>query len=352
MNEPRAARIQDRSPGSVPAPEASREDLDVPSPARERGARFARRAGNLQRAGTGRQSGMLKRPGVARRVGTPERAGNGCRAGRMGPLLAGGTLVLFLAGDALGQRPVLSLRESDPRSAVSAEREYAARFSGDPAEVPAALALTETGAEDPPVRPPGLAFLFSAILPGAGQLYNGNNRGFVFLGIEAAAWFTRISYVDAGNKKEDEYHSFGLRHWDYDRFRDTAGGNACQWTAEADSLIRQNYETNRKQYFDDIGQVDAYLCGWDDVDPGSESAASAHRVEYRSLRRRTNDLRDNARLALGLLVVNRIVSAVDAFRTARSRKEAAGSDLRLESGLEGGARGPRAVLRLVKEVSW
>lgn len=202
-----------------------------------------------------------------------------------------------------------------------------------------------------PQRPPGLAFLFSAILPGAGQLYNGNRRGYAFLGIEAVAWFTRLHYSNAGDTRRDDYRRFADRHWDLQRYRDSQNLDGCVWSEGADSTIATLYESGGGRYYEEIGRDD-YRCGWDDYDEGlatDPAARSPHRREYLDFRATENSLRDKASLALGILVLNRVVSAVDAFRTAKSRESGSSPSLRLESAVEGGWTTQRAVFRLVKE---
>ncbi|MCA9728293.1 MAG: hypothetical protein KC729_11460 [Candidatus Eisenbacteria bacterium] len=205
----------------------------------------------------------------------------------------------------------------------------------------------------PPARKPGVAFLLSALVPGAGQLYNGNQRGYAFLGIEAASWFARLSYLDAGNRKQDDYEAFADRHWSYPRFHDTAGEDGCLWTAEADSLIQSYRDEDAKQYYEEIANTDSYRCGWDDFagsyDPADPDAFSPRRADYRKQREKANQLKDRANLAVAALVLNRIVSAVDAFRVARARQEQAGS-YRLESRLTGSPVHPRLDLRVTRAI--
>lgn len=203
-----------------------------------------------------------------------------------------------------------------------------------------------------PLRKPGVSFLLSTILPGAGQLYNGDDRGYVFLGIEAVAWFARFSYLDAGNRKETEFERYADNHWTLKEYRGSSGIFGCNWTAENDSLIVWFEAHNQQQYYEEVGKYDKFRCGWDDFaatyDPANDRALSPNRARYRKLRLQSNDLLDRARLALAGMMVNRIVSGVDAFRTARGRVRGTGeSSLRLESGFRGGSE-PMATLALVK----
>jgi hypothetical protein len=203
-----------------------------------------------------------------------------------------------------------------------------------------------------PVRKPGVAFLMSAILPGAGQLYNGDHRGYLYLGIEAAAWFARLSYLDAGNKKENEFEAYADRHWGLSIYRDSAGSLGSNWSAANDSLIVWFRGNDSQQYYEEVGKYDKYRSGWDDFastyDPGNDRALSPNRAKYKSMRVQSNDLLDNARLALAAAMVNRVVSGVDAYRTARARSRGqAESSLHLETGFTGGTD-PMATVALVR----
>lgn len=201
---------------------------------------------------------------------------------------------------------------------------------------------------------PGVAFLMSAILPGVGQLYNGDRRGYLYLGIEAGAWFARYSYLDAGNKREGEYEAFARRHWNLGKYRSSAGGDGCTWSASEDSLILWFQENDIQQYYEELGKYEKYRCGWDDFsfDPDHPNALSGNRSRYRDMRQQSNDLLNNARLALAVAVVNRVVSGVDAFRSARKKSESVElrQGLRFENELGGSWRRPRAVLRVVYDL--
>jgi hypothetical protein len=247
----------------------------------------------------------------------------------------------------LGAAPAL-ISQRTPR--ISAARRHAQILSQRADPAPDVLLLEE---DTPPVRKPGVAFLLSALVPGAGQLYNGNKRGYAFLGLEAMSWFARLSYLDAGDRKQDDYESFANRHWSYPRFRDTAGQDGCLWTADADSLIRAYQESDPKQYYEEIANADSYRCGWDDFsesyDPSDPNAFSPRRVDYRKQREKANQLKDRANLAVAGLVLNRIVSAVDAFRVARSRQTET-TGFRLESRLSGSPVHPRLDLRISRAI--
>lgn len=201
---------------------------------------------------------------------------------------------------------------------------------------------------------PGVALLASLALPGAGQLLNGDRRGFIYLGVEAGAWFARASYLDAARNKEGESERYARRHWDYTRWSGTTGEDGCLYSARADSALTALANRDLDRYYDALGKQDDYRCGWDDFrsgyDPDNPNSSSAHRLDFRKMRNQSNDLQDKASLAMTVLVLNRIVSGIDAFQTARRARAGGGSALHLESRLSGDPRDPRAVLALTCRV--
>jgi hypothetical protein len=196
--------------------------------------------------------------------------------------------------------------------------------------------------EAPKERSPALAFLFSAAVPGAGQFYNGNRRALVYLAVETVALVAHFSFRSSGKNKEKEYKAFADEHWSFETYRASVGDSACtgtrQWTSEADSILAYFYEHNKDHYYEDIGKLEAYACGWD---------SEQNRLTYRDMRGEANDLLGRARTALMVVFLNHIVSAVDAFRTARSMKMEVAPRTELKLDFAGALTNPRARVRLV-----
>ena len=225
---------------------------------------------------------------------------------------------------------------------------------------PAALALTGQDRADPtdPAGrvPPGLAFLMSAAIPGTGQLAEGRKRAFLYLGVEALAWISHFAWLDAGNKKEGEYEAYVRRHWDLDDWRALAYdyGDTCRNAlpdgvdaAKAEENLLEHLESGDLQhYYEDIGKLEAYRAGWDDYGCATPDDLSANRGTYRSMRVDSNDYLEKARLATTMAFLNRIVSAVDAFRTAKGAKLALSASTTLEVSVAGSFERPRANLRI------
>ena len=88
---------------------------------------------------------------------------------------------------------------------------------------PGAAAGLDSDADVPGVdgkRSPILAGFLSALVPGAGQFYNGSRSGWLFLGLEAAGWITYASTRDTGHDIEGQYKRYADMHWTFERYRD------------------------------------------------------------------------------------------------------------------------------------
>jgi hypothetical protein len=142
---------------------------------------------------------------------------------------------------------------------------------------------------------PFLAGLMSAVIPGSGQLAQGQKRGWVYLGVEVAAWFSFFAIRSAGSQAEEDFEQYGDSHWDWDR---------CPGL---DPVERDD------EFYDNIGREDDYACGWDE---------QSNRDIYNGMRSDSNDLYRASRYAASVAFLNHIVSAVDAAKSASNRRKA------------------------------
>jgi hypothetical protein len=187
---------------------------------------------------------------------------------------------------------------------------------------PPSIGVPEPGiaadAAPPPVKSPGRAFLMNLIVPGAGHLYAGNKRGWIHLGLEGATWVSYLYYHDRGKTKEDEFEAYADANWDYQRW-----ANSQTYSAEKDQLILDFMQTNRQQYYEDIGKLSDFWTGWDGYAPYPDAGGdAATRRFYRGIRNDSNNFLKNARYAVVGGFVNRIVSAVDVLRLLKNRGRA------------------------------
>ena len=168
------------------------------------------------------------------------------------------------------------------------------------------------------------AFFYSLLVPGAGQYYAGSRvKPFIFLGVEALVWTGYFVYHSDGNNKKDEYRQYALDHYDPDKFRvwwlsltdsmRTSYSHTLPWDGENNTWI-YNHE-----YFENIGKYDEFQLGWEDtfVDPRDTAYVDQYRAAYLNMRKKANDLYQNANTMIMLSLANRIVSAFEAALTAK-----------------------------------
>lgn len=237
-------------------------------------------------------------------------------------LLALSVLSLVLApGVLLAQSSLLYLPEPSTTE-ILAQRSIADSTDQERATNPPTETVLQT--QPPPEakapKSSGKAFLYNLILPGTGHLYAGYKRGWAHLGVEGLTWFTYFYYHERGLTKEDEFEAFADGHYNLAKYDSIC---ACEGTDEYETIHRF-YETNKQHYYEDIGKLPNYFSGWDDWDPNTGTnppyGDSANRHFYRGVRSDSNNFLKNARYALVVGFVNRVVSAVDVLRLTKKQK--------------------------------
>ena len=170
-----------------------------------------------------------------------------------------------------------------------------------------------------PTKSPTKAFLYSALVPGSGQLYIGAKRGYLQIAAEAgllAAYFitrsnaqslredyreqVRDNVVFEGPTKiqdwdpiEDYEHATQYENWDhaYDSEATRTRTGKWHWKREGDAF------TDR---------------------PAKDVPASEERLEAFQMRMDANDKFQLAKTFLGIALLNHVVSAIDARIAAKS----------------------------------
>ena len=212
------------------------------------------------------------------------------------------------------------------------------------------------------------AFLLSALVPGLGEWYAGSKkRGLAFFGAEAALWGMWAVWKGKGNDLEEEFRAVADEHWDplnYLTWRTSAISNNSSIThaLPCSSEVFEVYIPARKewmqqqrtsglghaafggcassevqQYYELIGKYDQYVAGWSDLVRHSTGNAAApadvdsvenfhseRRLRYEDQRDESNRFLKRASIVSGVILINHVISAIDAARVARAR--AAGAD--------------------------
>ena len=77
-----------------------------------------------------------------------------------------------------------------------------------------------------------------------------------------------------------------------------------------------------QQYYEMIGKYEQFVWGWDDVQALTDSTGkSENRLAYEDMRHDSNTYLKRAGYAAGFILLNHIVSAIDASIAARARSE-------------------------------
>ena len=246
---------------------------------------------------------------------------------RFVPCLLGLLLTALLTTAPAASASILDLQGISPTEILIAQRaiEDSVTQNGTNPTIMTQDSLVTVPAAERKEKSAGKAFMYSLAIPGTGHLYAGYKRGWGHLGVEGLTWVTYFYYHGLGTSKEDEFEGYADDHWDYARWISACG---CSGT-DADKLIVNFQQNNKQQYYEDIGKIPTYFQGWDDYEAQKDDSANRH--FYRGMRNDSNNYLKNARYALVVAFVNRIVSAVDVLRLVKKEKTAVplGSDTSL-----------------------
>ncbi len=198
------------------------------------------------------------------------------------------------------------------------------------------------------------AALFSAAVPGAGQVYNKSYwKAAAFIGLEVAFWSANIIYNQKGDREDKNMRSYGDVHWREQRYWSSIYHQAVDKGISVPDAQFDEYDVVLDDYYnqawiDQMRQVESqvgthtlpttktqqyyemiykYLgqfgAGWDDVpaldyyESHSLTDLTPHIAYYRDMRDRSNSYYDTANTMVILVMVNHLASALEA---AWSRK--------------------------------
>jgi hypothetical protein len=180
--------------------------------------------------------------------------------------------------------------------------------------------------------------LFSALMPGVGELTLGYKwRGATLIALEVAAWTGYFYYRNEGLDSRAAYESFADTHWDFRKWIDHhpdvydetgvtleqleeigSGKSGSQdWPGYSPWVSR---EEDKQHYYENIGKYDWYISGWGDFDPETQPwmTNTALRDQYRSLRKESNDQLDDANKFIYVSLGVRVFSIVETLFLVRS----------------------------------
>jgi hypothetical protein len=191
-----------------------------------------------------------------------------------------------------------------------------------------------------------LAAGLSAIVPGAGEFYSERYlKSAIFIVIEAAAITVGIIYNKKGDDQTSFFQNFADQHWSVERYANWTLYHAQSINSNVDPAQYKVFYTNGKvnwselnrlesdlggyyshhlpyhgeqQYYELIGKYSQYNVGWDDF--GDDVSKSFNygdpltpRFNYYSVERgKANDFYNVAAKAVVIVVVNHLISIIDA----------------------------------------
>ncbi len=216
---------------------------------------------------------------------------------------------------------------------------FAANVSGEMAEI----------AEQIPQKSPKKALLFSALVPGAGQIYGGKLlRGAVFLTVEAALLTGYLVSKRKGGDIEDDFMAYADQYWDVEAYLVWRNQHSEDEIARFTHYLPPGNEDERvhltedvektQQYYEMIGKYDQFRVGWEDYPFDSNSPSyldslwvGGKRLDYMDQREDSNVYLKRAGYVTGAIFFNHIVSAIDAAKqVSGSREERVRSERRVK----------------------
>jgi hypothetical protein len=154
----------------------------------------------------------------------------------------------------------------------------------------------------------GLAILFSLALPGMGELYAGNYAsGKYFTIAEGALWLTYIGINTYGGWQENRYKSFALSRGGIN----PEGKDEEYYSviSEYHNIDEYNNEQALNRNYDEMYDTRTHYWNWQNPDD---------RRNYRSMWVSSEQSYNSLRFAVGGLVINRLISAINAVRAVSS----------------------------------
>ena len=219
----------------------------------------------------------------------------------------------------------------------------------------------------------GKGVMFSLVIPGAGQLYSESwLRAIPWFAVEVAGWAFYATYHGKGKDKTDEFEKFAgtkqaPNHFDYNAYMlrefqiaTNPAYNAAPYNGELVDWKRLEWSQRSaffdnapgfthdiltediQQYYEMIGKyINQFGFGWRDTYPdgtdvndpnvghiwalsGDEENTAGFEggspwfYEYRDMRGEANDLLDKSNLAMEIVLVNHVLSALDAAFAVRA----------------------------------
>lgn len=213
-------------------------------------------------------------------------------------------------------------------------------------------------------RSPKVAMLMSLLVPGTGQVYAAHHswKAAIYGAVEVGMIATGVAINFRGKEGLKDAHKFADQHYSLQKYLsyqnalknnvDTTRYREDIFPFRSDSLFYENAVLRNEDYYSDLKEsVSPYVNGWDDAKPGFDENLIPLDPEYNSLRdtsylvfkgsdslrvaygfsdnqkkyqskvSKADDYFKKSSLVLTLMLVNHIVSAIDAGFSAKAHND-------------------------------
>ncbi len=205
------------------------------------------------------------------------------------------------------------------------------------------------------------AALFSAVIPGAGQIYNGSIlKSIFFIAVEAGALTGHFINQNRGHELEDVFEAFADQHWSEQQYWRSLAIDAGMDPDNLDLDALRAYEREQfshflpqqknQTYYENIGKYDQFNGGWDDsISKMARQRDSENRRQYTLKRKDANDHFKRATNFAAAALLNHVFSAFDAGWSAKRHNQ---KILRADIEMQGRLYGAEMIPTLVLGLSW
>jgi hypothetical protein len=157
-------------------------------------------------------------------------------------------------------------------------------------------------------KSPALAILYSALLPGMGELYAGNyHSGKYFTIAEASLWSIYIGMNYYQDLKKDNLIAYAKSNGGVDPSNKDDDYYAT--ISQYKNIEQYNNDKAFNRLFNEMYNVDLYYWKWN-----SEN----ERKLYRNLWLSSQNAKNNQRFIVGAMIINRLISIINAVRLTAS----------------------------------
>jgi TM2 domain-containing membrane protein YozV len=173
---------------------------------------------------------------------------------------------------------------------------------------------------------PGLAILYSLLLPGMGELYAGDyQNGKYFTIADGLIWGVLAGFSIYGNWQEENYRAFAKTNANVE-----LTGKTSDFFANIGSYLSiedYNRAQDLNRDFDKVYNTTTHYWKWE---------SNNHRKEFRNMWSSSEQAYNNVRFAVGALLLNRLISVINAVRlvTAYNKKLSENEQLNISFGIQ------------------